>query len=486
MENDTICAVATPVGTGGVAIIRVSGAHALDISSKVFKKLNIDKAPRHAIFGKIEFNEIVDDAIAIYFPAPNSFTGEDVVELQIHGGYYLSNAVVEALISAGARMATPGEFSKRAVLNGKMDMSEAEGIIDIINADSAASLRAGSALLGGAMREYIDNLQAQLTDCMVDINVALDYPEYDIDFITLPQVRERVTSALSELDRVLTTAATGTKIKQGVSVVLAGKPNVGKSSILNALVGYDRAIVTDIAGTTRDTIESSYEFNGVRFNVVDTAGLRSTDDIVERVGIERAENEIERADIVLFITDTPTTPEKINNPNIIRVLNKIDKLSAHDLKSATVFSANAQDASNLTKTPSAVDNTTTDTNSLQKSHISSAENDKTGSTPQVCDYDIFTSAKTGENIEKLKQLIFDCTINNSVMSQSLILTNARHIEVLRRAKQKLNEVLSSDTAELECLSILIMDAWNTLGEITGTTANEEIINAIFSKFCLGK
>ena len=269
---------------------------------------------------------------------------------------------------------------------------------------------------------------------MVDINVALDYPEYDIDFVTLPQVRERVKAVLVELDHVLKTASTGTKIKQGVSVVLAGEPNVGKSSILNQLVGYDRAIVTDIAGTTRDTVEGSFEYNGVRFNVIDTAGLRETSDTVERVGIERAEAEIRQADVVLSVVDSPNkTPEKIENNNIIKVLNKLD------------------------------------------------QHGKT-----LGDFDIAISAKTSENIEALKQLIFDRTINSAVMSESLILTNARHIEVLRRAKEKLEQVLQNDTNELECVSVLIMDAWNTLGEITGTTANEEIINAIFSKFCLGK
>ncbi len=433
MEKETICAIATPIGTGGVAIIRVSGAEALDVARQIFPALE-HAEPRRAIFGKLEFSGVVDEAIALYFPAPKSFTGEDVVELQIHGGFYLGNAVINALISAGARMATPGEFSKRAVLNGKMDMSEAEGIIDIINADSISSLRAGSALLGGAMREYVDNLQQSLTNCMVDINVALDYPEYDIDFVTLPQVRERVKAVLDTLDRVLKTASTGTKIKQGVSVVLAGEPNVGKSSILNQLVGYDRAIVTDIAGTTRDTVEGSFEYNGVRFNVIDTAGLRETSDTVERVGIERAEAEIRQADVVLSVVDSPNkTPEKIENSNIIKVLNKLD------------------------------------------------QHGKT-----LGDFDIAISAKTGENIEALKQLIFDRTINSAVMSESLILTNARHIEVLRRAKEKLEQVLQNDANEIECVSVLIMDAWNTLGEITGTTANEEIINAIFSKFCLGK
>ena len=433
MEKETICAIATPIGTGGVAIIRVSGAEALDVARQIFPALE-HAEPRRAIFGKLEFSGVIDEAIALYFPAPKSFTGEDVVELQIHGGFYLSNAVINALISAGARMATPGEFSKRAVLNGKMDMSEAEGIIDIINADSISSLRAGSTLLGGAMREYVDNLQQSLTNCMVDINVALDYPEYDIDFVTLPQVRERVKAVLVELDHVLKTASTGTKIKQGVSVVLAGEPNVGKSSILNQLVGYDRAIVTDIAGTTRDTVEGSFEYNGVRFNVIDTAGLRETSDTVERVGIERAEAEIRQADVVLSVVDSPNkTPEKIENSNIIKVLNKLD------------------------------------------------QHGKT-----LGDFDIAISAKTSENIEALKQLIFDRTINSAVMSESLILTNARHIEVLRRAKEKLEQVLQNDTNELECVSVLIMDAWNTLGEITGTTTNEEIINAIFSKFCLGK
>lgn len=434
---DTICAISTAVGNGGVAIIRLSGEDALKVASAAFGKLADKKniKPRYAIFGELSFNNIRDEALALYFPAPHSFTGEDVVELQIHGGYYLAQSLVTYLIHNGARLADRGEFSKRAVLNGRMDMSKAEGIIDLINANSESQLRAGSSLLAGAMTRFVSTLQDELTELMCEVNVALDYPEHDIEYITAQKIEQKCNEIIAKIDQKLATADTGLMVKNGVKVVLAGKPNAGKSSLLNQLLGYERAIVTSIAGTTRDTVSESFEYRGVLFNLIDTAGLRDTSDLVESVGIDRAKNAINTADIVLYLFDaTEQDPLPIDAKNIIRVANKIDL------------------------------------------------ND---TLPSDCD--IAISAKNGTNIDKLKQLIFDKTINSEVLLDGDFLTNTRHIERLREAKSALEDTVAHCTdATIDCLAVTLMQAWEKLGEITGECANEKILNEIFARFCLGK
>lgn len=432
---DTICAISTAVGNGGVAVIRVSGENALTIAGTVFAKLEQNPEPRKAIFGELKFEGVRDEALALYFPAPHSFTGEDVVELQIHGGYYLAQNLVKFLIKNGARLAERGEFSRRAVLNGRMDISKAEGIIDLINATSVSQLRAGSSLLAGAMTDFVVAIQDELTELMCEVNVALDYPEHDIEYITAQKIAVKCRELNEKIATKLATADTGLLVKNGVNVVLAGNPNAGKSSLLNALLGYERAIVTDIAGTTRDTVSDSYEFSGVRFNIIDTAGLRETADIVESAGVERARREISHADIVLHIIDATNPVEtEISAPLVLRVLNKIDLKTAKNL---------------------------------------------------ACDVQI--SAKTGAGVYELKQSIFDKTINSSVLLGGDFLTNTRHIECLRSASSALLDTIQNcESATLDCLAVTLMQAWNKLGEITGSCANEKILNEIFARFCLGK
>ncbi len=432
--EDTIVAVSTPVGNGGVAVIRISGEKSLEIAKVIFSSWQkTEPKPRYATFGELSFDGVKDDILALYFKAPNSFTGEDVVELQVHGGFYLSQTIVSKIIELGARLAERGEFSKRAVMNGKMDLSEAEGIIDIINANSLVALKTSANLMRGALRAKIENLQSQLTDCLCEVNVALDYPEHDIEYITAEKVGKICAKIEEEIEKILLTAHTGAQIKNGVKVALAGNTNVGKSSLLNALVGFDRAIVTDIAGTTRDTLEADYEFNGVRFNVTDTAGIRQTTDVVENSGIKRAEDEIRQADVVLLVMENDSDKISVENPNVILVQNKSDL--SHKLQTK-------------------------------------------------CDIKI--SAKNNENITNLKQLIFEKTIDKELLNNELILSNLRHITCLKKAQNTLKQIKNSLTDTLDCLAVLLQNVWNELGEITGTTANETIINEIFSRFCLGK
>lgn len=434
---DTICAISTAVGNGGVAIIRISGEDALAVASSVFPKLKDSPRPRYAIFGELVFDGVRDEALALFFPAPNSFTGESVVELQIHGGYYLAQSLVGHLLTRGARLAERGEFSKRAVLNGRMDMSKAEGIIDLINANSQSQLRAGSSLLAGAMTRFVGGLQDELTELMCEVNVALDYPEHDIEYITGQKVAKKCAEIIQKIDQKLATASTGQMVKNGVNVVLAGKPNAGKSSLLNQLLGYERAIVTEIAGTTRDTVSESFEYRGVRFNIIDTAGLRDTSDKVESAGIERAQSEIRHADIVvaLFDANYPDDLPQIDAQNVIIVANKADLIE-----------------------------------------------------PENANFDIKISAKTGENVDKLKQMIFDKTIDSDVLVGCDFLTNTRHISLLKDAKTALLSSIDACQTEapLDCVAVTLMQAWNCLGEITGECASDKIINEIFARFCLGK
>lgn len=449
METKTITAIATPLGTGGVGVIRLSGSKSLEIAKKLFVPFskNTKFEPRKMIFGRIVAPNWSDDCLLVYFNAPNSFTGEDVVEIQMHGGVFLLQQTLKLLIENGATMAEPGEFSKRAMINGKMDITQAEGLIDMINAQSEAEMKIASSHVRGALKEKLISFQNKLTDFIARIEVALDHPEHE-DAESESQIFADLPKLITEIEKLENTNQLGAMVKAGVNVALLGKPNVGKSSLLNALLGYDRAIVTDIAGTTRDTISESYQFNGVRFNVVDTAGLQSTLDIVEKEGINRSLKQIEQSDIVIFITDDEKfsleninfealTPQFFagNRQKFLFVLNKID--TKKDVKNAN--------------------------------------------------FDLCISAKNNTNVNELKQLIYDKTINKSLLSNQEIITNARQSKLLKDALANLYEAQKAvGIAPLDCIAINIKQAWDLIGQITGTTSNETIIDTIFSKFCLGK
>ena len=448
MENKTITAIATPIGTAGVGIIRLSGKNSLEITKKIFKPFNINEkfTPRKMIFGRIQANEWTDDCLCVYFKAPNSFTGEDVVELQMHGGVYLLNQTLQVLLNAGATMAEPGEFSKRAVMNGKMDITQAEALIDMINAQSISEMKVASSQARGTLKKQLEAFQEKLTNLIASIEVALDHPEHE-DVETEQQIFKNLPELINEIEDLSNSNSVGKIIKNGVNVALFGEPNVGKSSLLNAMLGYNRAIVTNIPGTTRDTICESYEYKGVRFNLIDTAGIRKSNDVVEQEGINRSIQSLNESDIVLYISDdakktiesAKKTAENIvfsaSIPqNFVFVLNKIDLIN---------------------------------------------------DTPKQ--FDICISAKENININQLKELIFNKTVDKSTLSNQQIITNARQHEWLKKAVDNLKqaqELIGKTT--LDCISVLIRQAWDMIGQITGTTSSEAIINTIFSKFCLGK
>ena len=436
MIEDTIVALATPPGKSGVAIVRLSGKLSYEILKKITRTSD-EFLPRKRYLKDIYLDGYTDNALVVYFKFPNSFTGEDVAEIQCHGGYYLATDVIKEANRLGARMALPGEFSKRAFLNGKMSIDQAEGIMDIINAETSEQAKAGSALIRGELYTKINYLQNKLTDCIASIEAKLDYPEYDFEEQEINSVKDSIKNVESELSALLDTRLKGTRIKNGVKVAIIGEPNVGKSSLLNALTHSNKAIVTSIAGTTRDVIEGEYVYNGVLFRLFDTAGMHESDDEVEKIGIARAKSTILDADIVLKLQEVGS--EFIVDTNDKLVLNVYTKADLH--------------------------------NFIDKSD-------------KMC---IYISSTNDMNIEKLKKRIFELTISDVNTKNELSLTNARHIECVSHAVDLLKS--SIDGLDTKTLDFVVSDinlAWQYLGEITGKTSNEEIIDRVFEKFCLGK
>lgn len=432
--QDCISAISTPAGTGGVAIIRISGDDALQVALKMFVpagKVTVFE-PNRMYAGKIAGEGFTDFGFMVYFAAPKSFTGENTVEFHCHGGVQIARGILSKTVTLGCRLAERGEFTRRAFLNGKLTLSSAEGMIDMINAESLALLRAGSMLYTEKLSGEVKKIQSALTDILAAIAAELDYPEEDLDGLDLKKIKRELLLVGGEIDGLVKSYGSGKKIKSGVSVAICGRPNTGKSSLLNALLGYDKAIVSNRAGTTRDAVEGTVEIDGVSYNLTDTAGLREGAGAVEKIGIERAKNAIRTADIVLFLTNGKGLPPSGVSGKIIKVFNKCDVLS-----------------------PSG-------------------------------EYDIAVSAKTGAGLDGLKKMLSSAAIGETSLDKTYIVEE-RHYAALVRASGALGgatENIGKLTPDL--LSVDIKEAWDALGEITGETASEEIINAVFSKFCVGK
>lgn len=429
---ETIVALATPPGNSGVAVIRISGEKSKEILTKLIHE-NLDFEPRKMYLKNVYSGDIVDRCLVVFFASPYSYTGEDVAEIHSHGGYFLSQKIIDTTIELGATLAGKGEFSKRAFINGKMSIDQAEGVMDLINAESEMQAKAGSSLLQGKLKEVITNYQNILTDILAEIEAKLDYPEYEYDDNETKNLKERLIDLRSNLENLIDESKSGLIIKNGIKVAIVGAPNVGKSSLLNALSKTDKAIVTDIAGTTRDVIEAEYEYNGIIFRLYDTAGIHESDDVVEKIGINRALKAIDDCDIVLKISTLNNICNIKTNKPTIEVFNKADIYNYND------------------------------------------------------DKYIYISALTMKNVEKLKQLIFEKTVKEDFNSNKLYLTNTRHIECIKKAKKAIDNVLKIfDETTMDIISSEIKSAWYSLGEITGVTSDENIIDKIFSKFCLGK
>lgn len=448
LNQDTIVAISTGASSGAISIVRMSGANAIKIADQLFSTAK-NKIPsmltaRMLTLGTIKTSTFNEQAMCVVFKAPQTYTGEDLVEFQCHGGTQIANGITKECIKLGARLATNGEFTKRAFLNSKMTLSSAEGMIDMINAESDAEVRAGFKLLSGNLSKLAFDSATELTDILSEIEVSFDYPEETIEYITKANVKARLIELSNKIGEVLKTAKAGSLIKSGINVLIVGKPNVGKSSLLNFLLQKERAIVTDVAGTTRDTIEDSFLLGDVKINLIDTAGIHETADKVEKIGVDKAKNLIKQADIVLFLVDSN------------REFSKEDAEIFESIKNSKYI-------------------------------VLKTKSDLETKTEKHFDNEISISTATGAGIEALKTKILELTQISSISADSVIITNERHKDALARAKQALDSAISNISADtLDLVSIDIKDAYNAIGEITGNTTSEEIIDAIFKKFCLGK
>lgn len=457
-EYDTIAAISTPPGEGAISIVRLSGDQAVEVAMKIFKGRDLEKVASHTInYGHIidpANGSLVDEVMVSVMRAPKTFTREDVVEINTHGGIVATNKVLQLLLGYGARMAEPGEFTKRAFLNGRIDLTQAESVMDLIRAKTDKAMQVAVNQLDGNLHHLIGNLRQEILDSLAQVEVNIDYPEYDTDQMTTQLLLEKAKTVSSSIDSLLKTAESGEILQQGLATAIVGKPNVGKSSLLNRLLDEDKAIVTDVAGTTRDVVEQYVNIDGVPLKLIDTAGIRDTDDKVEKIGVERSKKALAGADLVILVLDSSRQLEEDD----IELLN-----ATADKRRIVIF--NKMDLMPII-TPNSVVQLKADDIILQ------------------------TSAIKNDGIETIKQTIskiFNAGIEDN-NSSNVIITSARQAGLLRKAKNSLNDVISGIEAgmPIDLVQIDMTACWDTLGEITGESYPDELITQLFSQFCLGK
>lgn len=448
--EDTIAAISTALGIGAISIIRVSGTEAISNVNKIFKGKDLSQVPTHTIhYGHIiDGDKIVDEVLVSVMKGPKSFTTEDIVEINCHGGIATTKKVLELLLLNGCRLAEPGEFTKRAFLNGRIDLLEAEGVMDVLNAKTEKSRNLAINQLSGKTSKLIEDLRQEIVNVLANIEVNIDYPEYeDIEQLGYSELEPKMNNIYDEICKILKDSENGKIIKEGIDVSIIGRPNVGKSSILNRLLEEDKAIVTDIEGTTRDIVEGTINLGGLIVNFIDTAGIRKTDDVVESIGVKKSLDLINKSDLVLYVlnnneelsNDDKEILNELKSKNHIIVINKMDLSKKLDL----------QDESNI----------------------------------------VYISALEDKNIDKLKEKIKEIyNVDNIETDDLTYLTNARSIALLKEAKNAIEESKQGiqNLVPIDVIEIDIKRAWNLLGEIIGKTYQEELINQLFSQFCLGK
>ncbi len=458
MSTDTIAAIGTALSNSGISIIRISGNDSLKIIRKIFVS-NSKIMPNNIIYGKIvENGKVVDTVLVSYFKNPKSYTGEDVCEINCHGGVQITREILQLVLANGARLAEPGEFSKRAFLNGKMDLTKAEAVINLINSKNTTQARIAANNLEGDLYKKIKEVREELIELMAHIEVSVDYPEYDYDEVENDNVISLLNKKIIEINNILSTYEQGRYIKDGVNVVILGKPNVGKSSLLNTLSRSQKAIVTEIPGTTRDVIEERINIGNIILNLSDTAGIRKTDDFVEKIGVKRSIEKIDEADLVIYLLNVESDIDdedkeilsKIQNKGIrlITVINKIDK--GKKLKFDGIL------------------------DELKRFGVNEV---------------IKMSVLNNEGIDELKNKIEEIFNTNDLdFENELIITNERHRDLLNKSKEYLEVAKKEieDNEPIDIVSIVIKNATKSLGEIIGADVNQDIVNKIFEKFCLGK
>lgn len=460
MVDDTIAAISTPLGEGGIGIIRISGAEAINIAKKIFKpvkNINWVEESYRLVYGFIHSPEdglIIDEVLIAIMQAPYTYTREDVIEINCHGGAIPLRKTMEVVLNMGARLAEPGEFSKRAFLNGRLDLAQAESIIDIIRAGTEDALRLAVGQLSGGLSKKYEEIQNELLQITALIEANIDFPEDEVDEYNLEEIHLRVTEIAKKINELIKGAETGKVYREGVRTVIAGKPNVGKSSLLNVLLKENRAIVTEIPGTTRDIIEEILNVGGVPLKIIDTAGIRNTEDVIEKIGVQRTRENIEKADLVILVFDASVDLnledkeiiELVKNIRGIKVLNKID-LDEDESKIELI------------------------SNILPEWPL------------------VKISALEEKGIQKLEKQIVDLVTGGHIIPKDgTMVTNVRHKHLLKKSMQHLIDVQNAveQKMPLDLIAIDVRGAWEAVGEITGTVSTENILDKIFDEFCIGK
>ncbi|HDG9270138.1 TPA: tRNA uridine-5-carboxymethylaminomethyl(34) synthesis GTPase MnmE [Staphylococcus aureus] len=459
MDLDTITSISTPMGEGAIGIVRLSGPQAVEIADKLYKgKHLLNDVPSHTInYGHIidpESKEVIEEVMVSVLRAPKTFTREDIIEINCHGGILTINRVLELTMTYGARMAEPGEFTKRAFLNGRIDLSQAEAVMDFIRSKTDRASKVAMNQIEGRLSDLIKKQRQSILEILAQVEVNIDYPEYDdVEDATTEFLLEQSKEIKQEINRLLDTGAQGKIMREGLFTVIVGKPNVGKSSMLNNLIQDNKAIVTEVAGTTRDVLEEYVNVRGVPLRLVDTAGIRETEDIVEKIGVERSRKALSQADLILFVLNNNealtqedyTLYEVVKNEDVIVIVNKMDLEQNIDINEVK---------------------------------------DMIGDTPLIQ-----TSMLKQEGIDELEIQIRDLFFGGEVQNQDMTyVSNSRHISLLKQARQTIQDAI--DAAEsgvpMDMVQIDLTRTWEILGEIIGETASDELIDQLFSQFCLGK
>lgn len=478
--NDTIVALATPSGAGAIAIIRVSGPKAMEIVAPIFRaksKKPLEKQPSHTLHlgNLVDGERTLDEVLVSVFRGSKSYTGEETIEISCHGSPYIQQEIIQLLVRKGCRSAEAGEFTMRAFLNGKMDLSQAEAVADLISSENQASHQMAMQQMRGGFSSEIHRLRQELLDFASLIELELDFSEEDVEFANRDQFKDLVAKIQQVLKRLIDSFATGNVLKNGIPVAIVGEPNVGKSTLLNVLLNEERAIVSEIAGTTRDSIEDEMSIGGVGFRFIDTAGIRETEDVVESIGIKRTFDKISQAQVVVALVDsgkwkveslTPTATAPTQGEEFSRFFTEIEKIKNKFPQKPLVIIANKIDQ----------------LSEEERKKLSETLNRIEGSSLQLL------SAKTGEGVEELKLKLLEFVNTGALRNNNTIVTNSRHYNALLKALEEINKVEDGLNNNLsgDLLAIDIREALHYFGEITGEVTNDELLGNIFSNFCIGK